>query len=184
MELFNPTNQLYVPLPLRISSIGRFNNVPQMIVFDGSPEFTASQAWPAVNRAHYMPVTLPSRFTVARFVVAVGTTAGGNIDVGLYDSAGNRLLSTGTVARGSVSTIQYLDVTDQSFPAGKYYLALVCSSTGVGFTRVQVDNTDNFKAVGLLQEDLGSTVLPATMTPVAFSTDTAFWFGFTQSATL
>lgn len=176
--------QLYLPLPLHILSVGRFSALGNMVVFDGAPAF-GTAAWPLANRAIYMPVALPSHFTLARFFWVNGTSAAGNVDIGLYDSAGNRLLSTGTTARAGTSTVQYAGVTDQTFPAGKYYLALVSSSTAAGgYVSTAVDDAVNAKACGVLQEDLGGTVLPATMTPATYTSTDLFVFGFSQSDTL
>lgn len=176
--------QLYRPLPFHVCSSGRFNNIRDMISMGVNPAYT-SAAWPANNRAIYAPVNLPQRFTVARFMVANGSNATGNVDVGLYDSNFNRLMSTGTIARSGTSVVQYFDVADQPFPPGHYYLALVGSSTTGSYGSGVASGLQlQCQMSGWLQEALGSTVLPATMTPVAYSAVVNFAFGFTQSDTL
>ncbi len=173
---------IYRPLPLHITNTGRFTNVGAMGAFFTNAG-TAAVAWPANNRALYSPISLPSNFTVARLMIASGN-ATGNVDVGLYDVNGNLLVSTGTVARSGSSVVQYYDVTDESFPPGDYYLALVVSTTSGTVIASSPQDTPLLQGCGLLEEDLGSTVLPATMTPVRYTATRGWLFGFTQSATL
>lgn len=180
---------IHVPkiLPLHVLSIGSFNNLPDMARFDDAGGVYTLAAWPTNNLALYFPVHLPAAFTVARFLVANGTNTTGNVDVGLYDFQGNRLLSTGTTARSGASAVQYVGVTDTAFPAGHYYLALVGSSTTgtYGCLSVTVGNAAaEARMCGALQEALGSTVLPATMTPAAYTSANWYYFGFTQSDSL
>jgi hypothetical protein len=128
---------------------------------------------------------MPGSFKIARFMVANGANATGNVDVGLYSEAGIRLLSTGTTARSGTNAMQYINVTDSTFPPGNYYLALVASSTTGSFMRSSTQGLEVSKASGFLQEALGSTVLPATMTPASYtSSANVYHFGFTQSDTL
>lgn len=127
---------------------------------------------------------MPAPFTVARFMVANNNNTG-NADIGLYDSAGTRLLSTGTVAKnGAAGAVQFFDVADQVFPAGHYYLALVVSTTSGAVFATDAQTQYNARAAGILQEALGSTVLPATMTPVSYTSNVIFLYGFTQSGSL
>lgn len=182
-RLFTDKTTGVCPLPLRISSVGRFSAVVDTQIFQVGPSWVGNTNWPANNRAVYAPVSIPARFTIARFFAVNGTNATGNMDIGIYDLGGNRLLSTGTTARSGTSVVQYIGVTDTSFPAGQYYLALVASSTTGEFFRT-LSNAVFLRVSGWLQEDLGGTVLPATMTPVTNTNASAFAFGFSQSDTL
>lgn len=173
-------------LPLHILAVGRFTPFFHMLVFEGNAGFAAG-SWPANNQAIYSPVNMPAPFTISRFMACNGANITGNTDVGLYHSSFTRLLSTGTIARANASVVQYFSVTAQRFPAGDYYLGIVLSSTtGTLIGTVMADSV-NTMGCGLLQEALGSTVLPATMTPVRLSGASAavgWHYGFTQSATL
>lgn len=167
-------------LPLHIGTW--FNSQPLLFAIDGSTSLSTA-GWPSANRALYVPVYLQARFTVARFFILNGSSATGNADVGLYSNARLKLISTGTTARSGANVAQYIDVTDQSFPAGAYYLALVSSTTGQ-YMRTVHGASGIVQASGYLQEDLGSTVLPSSMTPAANVTTNAFHWGITQSDTL
>lgn len=181
--LYLREERLLEPGPLHITSTGRFANAGLLQSLVSGTRQIASVSWPANNRAVYAPVSIPFRFTVARFLVSNGN-ATGNVDVGIYSAAGVRLLSTGSQARVNATTNDYFAVTDQSFPPGHYYLALVCSTTGGAVGASQLQNQYEARMAGLLQEALGATTLPANMTPVSFTGANAFCFGFTQSDTL
>lgn len=174
---------LYRPLPLHVCSIGRFSSIADLVALRETAT-NAAFAWPANDLAIYTPLYIPFPFTVARFMVANGNNATGDIDIGLYSFAGARLLSTGTTARVGTTVMQYVGVTDQTFPAGNYYVGLVGSSTTGTYTSTDLNNANDAGNCGLLQEQLGSTVLPLTMTPVAYTSVRGFLYGFTQSDTL
>jgi hypothetical protein len=88
----------------------------------------ASTAWPSANLAIFVPVRVPVPVTVCKLAVGAGATAAGNFDVGIYDSAGNKLVSSGATAKGS-STEHIIDVTDTVIGPGVYYLALAADGT-------------------------------------------------------
>lgn len=175
---------LFQPLPIHICSLGRWNSLAatQTALLGGGG---STGTWPAANRAIYIPLFLPAPFVVARFMVTnVNTT--GTVDIGLYNAAGTRLLSTGNTARSGSNVTQYFNVTDTWFPAGSYFIALVCSSASGTFGQISLTSVgaSHGRSCGVVQEDLGSAVLPASVTPAAFSS-TAIWdFGFTQSDTI
>lgn len=183
ISVYSQEQVLNRPLPLHITSIGRWNNFVTIASFQAAANF-GNATWPASNRAVYVPMTIPARFTVARFMVCNGSTVAGNLDVGLYNANGSRLISTGTTAQAGTTQVQYIDVTNQSFPAGNYYLALVLSDTGgrVSTSAISVSTFEPF--IGSTLENLGSTVLPATMTPAVRTVNGLPCFGFTQSDTL
>ena len=101
--LFTRNVALVKTLPLHIGTLGRFNNAAEVVAFENQSQVQGN--WPAANRAIYAPLNMPSGFTVARFMTANGNTATGNLDLGLYNSAGTKLISTGTTARASASLV-------------------------------------------------------------------------------
>lgn len=88
----------------------------------------ASTAWPASNRAIFVPVRLDRQVTVYKMVAGGGVTATGNYDVGIYDRFGNRLVSSGATAKPS-SAETVFDVTDTPIGPGLYYLAMAADGT-------------------------------------------------------
>lgn len=174
-------------LPLHVLSMGTFNNLVDVGRFQTSSVAYTTAGWAANNLAIYVPVHLLAPFTVSRFLVPNGSNTTGNVDVGLYSFEGARLLSTGTTARAGASAVQYIGVADTRFPAGHYYLALVGSSTTGTYGALSVSaGVAPFDArmCGVLEEALGSTVLPTSMTGVAYTRTSWYWWGFTQSDSL
>src|SRR5271154_4607263 len=60
----------------------------------------ASQLWSnigvgAANAAIFIPFTVPDTITIAKLAAANGTAVAGNVDMGIYSEAGNRLVSKG-----------------------------------------------------------------------------------------
>lgn len=121
----------------------------------------ASAAWPSANRALFVPFRLPRQMTVYQGVVGCGSGSTGNFDVGVYDSAGNKIVSSGATARAA-STEVVANMTDTAIGPGLFYMA------------VAVDGTTNIvqqvpAAVGLTKMlgvlEMGSAyTLPATAT--------------------
>lgn len=159
-----------------VVSIGRYSAVGSQPSFDTVA--ATSAGWPLANRAIYVPIVVPDTFTVARFF-SVNGSATGNDDVGLYNSAGVKQLSTGSSAR--TSACNYYDVADTSFVAGFYYLALAHDNTGQHLAVAQ--SLDVTRLEGVLME-AAAFPLPATMTPVTILTAYVPVFGFTQSGTI
>lgn len=125
-----------------------------------------STAWPSANLAIFIPIRVSEPVTVYKIAVGAGATAAGNFDVGLYDSAGNRLVSSGATAKGA-SVEHILDVTDTRIGPGLYYLAMSADGTNnyilntpSGTSPVPLQKT---RAHGILAM-ASAYVLPATAT--------------------
>lgn len=167
-------------LPLHVSNLGKFGTILAMYAGQNASGF----AWPANNRAMYFPIHLPAPFLVARGYLVNDGNNTGNVDIGVYTVGGTRLVSSGSTARGTGNAIQYIDLTDTWLSPGDYYWALVGSSTSGSYTGLVTASVAVARAEGVLQEDLGGTTLPSTMSPAAFTGSTFALFGFTQSSTL
>lgn len=124
---------------------------------------TNATPWGTQYRAIYVPIRVPRRVVVRKLGYANTSTATGNYDIGLYDAAGTRLVSSGSTAKTtSAATITY-DMTDTTIGPGLYYLALNNDTTTDTFI-AQLDNVPTPAARGILTETLGSVTLPATAT--------------------
>jgi hypothetical protein len=89
----------------------------------------ASITWVA-NLAVFIPFGVSQPFLVREVFWMNGSTAGTNIDVGLYDTAGNRLASLGSTAQGTASAVVTSTTwTDYTLAPGDYYLAFATSGT-------------------------------------------------------
>lgn len=116
----------------------------------GSPETVAEAwyalagrigaAWPSANK----PVAIPFRLSQGCTVVQLGWVNGGgtmtdSVDIGIYDTGWNRLVSGGGAARSGASAWQWADVADTELSPGKYYLAM--SNNGTTANNVQFFGT-------------------------------------------
>jgi hypothetical protein len=128
------------------------------------PMSTSDLAWPTANLAIYCPVLVPEPTIVTKMAVQIGSATSGNLDLGVYDEAGVRLVSTGSTAVGSASTLQVEDVTDTLLTPGTYYLAIACDNTTARFlTGGFAAQSATGYAKGLRQET-SAMPLPSTAT--------------------
>lgn len=127
--------------------------------------------WPAANRALYIPIRIPQPITVVKMYRYIGGIAGGNWDVGIYDAAFTRLVSSGSTAAGSTSTTQVFDITDTFLAPGTYYIAAACdSSSGRTIADPSSADLNIFKLWGVM-EQATAFALPSTATPVVCTSD-------------
>jgi hypothetical protein len=112
--------------PLALSAGGVLSTSVALQTLDDTT--AASTAWPSANLAIFVPIRIPVPVTVYKMAAGAGLTAAGNFDVGIYDSSGNRLVSSGATAKGS-SVEHIIDVTDTVIGPGVYYLAMSADGT-------------------------------------------------------
>ena len=124
---------------------------------------SAATTYPVANQAYYVPVAVRQRVVVRKLWVAVGSTATGNLDVGVYDAVGVRIVSAGSTAKTS-DTEQVVDVTDTTIGPGLYYMALNCSNNTDTFFMDSNSSAPTLGGIGVLSEAVGSVTLPATAT--------------------
>lgn len=94
----------------------------------------SSVAWPTANLALFYPFRITRRHNYVRALVANGTVVSGNIDIGVYNTAGTRLFSTGSTAHAGTSQMQSITI-DWTLDPGFYLLALACSNVTATFIR-------------------------------------------------
>lgn len=116
-----PESGAQVPPVLSICS-ALFGNGILSAEFEGVPTYASTVL--VANQAQAYPFRLTRSATVRKFGLANGATVTGNIDIGIYNEALTRLVSTGAVAQAGTTTLQEFDVTDLLLVAGIYYLAI------------------------------------------------------------
>lgn len=127
----------------------------------GNPTL-ASAAWPSASLAIYIPFRSAIPVLVTHMLVLNGSTVNGNVDIGIYDTAGTRLVSTGAVAQSGVSTVQSIDITDTLIGPGQFYLAMSHSSGTATTLRMPI-TADFLRVFGCAME-ASAHPLPATAT--------------------
>lgn len=121
----------------------------------------ASTAWPAANRAIYIPFRIPCPMIAYQMVVGCGATASGNFDVGIYDYAGNRLVNSG--AQSKVASAEVIcNITDTPLGPGSYWMAMSVDSTAA-IIAASTAGVSLSKFLGVMTQDTAYT-LPATAT--------------------
>lgn len=119
------------------SRIARPRAVSKSIIGTWSPEFSVSglvaalpspisTGLPSANDPWAFPFRLSETVTLLELLVMNGSAAGGNFDMGVYDSAFAAVVRAGSTAGSGNSAWQVVNVTDTVLLGGKlYYLVLV-----------------------------------------------------------
>ena len=123
----------------------------------------ASATFPAANRAIGYPFTLSEPWVITTLWVCSGATVGtNNVDVGIYDVAGTRLISSGAELTANANALQLFDITDTLLGVGKFFMAVSLNGTTDTLFRALVGATEK-QALGMWQM-ASAHVLPATVT--------------------
>lgn len=156
-----------VVMPTHISVYSQFSAAASYPALVGGGAAGSSQPWPTANRGLYLPIFLPAPFLVASFFCLNGTTATGNIDMGLYTYDGALIVSKGSTAQSGTSAVQILSVTATLVAPGRYYMAISASSSSATFiARTPVVTLQ--QRLGILE---AATQLPLATAPT-FATPT------------
>lgn len=140
---------------------------------------TTSAAWPSANLAIFVPFLVHTQIIAVKMFTSNGATASGNIDIGIYDSGQNRLVSMGSTAQSGTSAIQTFDIADTLLEPGVYYMALSQSgTTGTFLSSAQIPLPD-IRSFGILSQALGSVTLPDPATVAAIANAYIPLFGLT-----
>jgi hypothetical protein len=168
------------PMPLALPMIHTWTTT--YLVGDWS-----SGQWEAADRCVYLPILVQSTCVARRLWWANGATvsASYNIDCGIYRDAGHKpgtlLVSAGSTAQGTASTVQFADVTDTLLAPGRYWLGMGSSSASATFFRTVMVGSTAIDAAVRLQE-ASAVPLPATATPVESTSANLYLFGFATTA--
>ena len=128
----------------------------------------AAAAWPSANLIIYSPVRIKSRVVARKMWFQSAATGTDNIDIGIYDRGGTRIVSSGAVAKGAVAQEQVVDITDTTIGPGLYYIGFTSTTTTNQFSR-SLPTVPNMAAQGARTE-AGAGTLPATATWVVDNT--------------
>lgn len=124
----------------------------------------SSQNFVTASLAVYVPFWVPETVVVTQLGWFNGAAVAGNLDVGIYDEAGARLVSSGSTAQATTAALQAVDVTDTTLIRGSYYLALASDTSDATQKLYAVLPEAGIpQSLGLLQE-ASAFPLPATAT--------------------
>lgn len=147
----------------------------------------ASGTWYSANKGVWEPIYVPSVTVAKRMWWFNGTTvnASYNVEAGIYRDGGNKpgakLITTGSTAQGTASTVQFADITDTTLTPGLYWLFMSCSSTSATFQRSNAGDTDEWDLFVFEQASIGPGSAPATATPAQYAGTVIYLFGFSTT---
>lgn len=159
-----------LPVPPILSTYSRdfFGKMMQSGGPTGSAMSATSSAWPTANIALIYPFKLCEWATAYQLLLHIGATTSGNVDIGIYDSQGNRIVSSGSTAAGTINVLQQFNITDTVLSPGDYYLAIGCDNTTCTMFSSPAVPDETFMTRAPVYQVTGLTgpTLPATITPV------------------
>lgn len=170
---------------LAINALGDQTGPGPVLNTNNNTWSVTATGWAAGNQVLYIPfwVEQPG-FTAKQMIVNNAGTVSGNVDVGIYDWAGNRLVSNGTTAMSGASVCQVFNITDTDLPPGYYFMAMQASTTAATF-RTTGPNAQISRITGCRQDTTSAAGLPATATFTAYTAGLIPCFsvlGFTTAA--
>jgi len=146
----------------------------------------ASAVWPTANTGYYFPIYVPTICVARRMWWVNGATvdAGYNVEAGIYRDGGYKpsakLITTGSVAQGTLNQLQWGEITDTTLTPGLWWLFMSCSTTSATFFRcAPVASWDEL--LHFQQGSVGPGSAPATATPVEGSGQYLSLFGFSTT---
>jgi len=147
----------------------------------------SSGTWPAANTGYWHPVSIPTTCVAKRMWWVNGATVSAtyNLEAGIYLDGGfkpgAKLITTGSVAQGTLNVVQFADITDTVLPPGLYWLWLSCSSTNATVMRLASGDTGLTPIVVFQQASVGPGSAPTTATPAEATTTLLHAFGFSTT---
>jgi len=122
-----------------------------------------SAVYPTANLALYVPFSVMKPITVTLLWWYNGAAVNGNVDCGIYDISGTRIISTGSTVQAVVSSIQSVDIADIQIGPGNFYLAIALDNiVGTLFRGTLYMNIG--PAVTGMAQEANAFPLPATAT--------------------
>jgi len=119
-----------------------------------------SGAWPTANKAFYQPIYIPESCTMTHFVY-YGDGASGNVCMALYNSAGVRLVTTGSVAHVG-GTSAHVIAANYSLDTGAYFIGCAMDNAAGSMFRYNA-SIQILRLAGCFQET-SAFPLPTTAT--------------------
>lgn len=136
--------------------------------FGAASQIPTSAAWPTANLAILQPFYLGEAKTLDKIHVPNGGTVSGNLDVGIYDASGTKIVTKGSTAQSGTNTGQVIDVANTALSAKTlYYAALVLDNTTGTIFRIS-QAAALLAAMGAKQV-ASSFALPASLTYAALA---------------
>lgn len=151
--------------PLNVITPGHVDSLGMQMAALNNPMGSSASVAPGANRILYVPFKVSEFSLAVKMSLMVGATQNGNVDVGIYNGAGTRLVSTGSTVLGVVSTLQEFDIADTLLAPGTYRMAVQLSS-GTGTIFAATVNDEILLSSVPMFEESPAFGLPATFAGV------------------
>jgi hypothetical protein len=122
----------------------------------------AAAVWPTANLAIAYPFRVTEDSTAYKLWYSGSTAASGNIDIGIYDSAFAKVISTGSNVHAAATTV--IDVANTALTTGLYYFAVAIDNTTAQMSRFATAS----RGFGMVQM-AAAFALPTTFVPAAIA---------------
>lgn len=144
---------------------GGYTPVMKATDFAGLAGNAGGGGFSTANDAAYMPIDIHGAMTITKISLYIATSSG-NIDVGIYNAAGTKLVSLGSTASPGTG-MQTLTVASTVLAAGQHFIALAADNTTFKWG---VLTAAAVFATGMMQIEAADFALPASFTPGAWPT--------------
>jgi hypothetical protein len=136
--------------------------------------------YPVANLALYVPFGVADPVTVVKLWVRTGNAVStGNIDMGIYNPDGTKVVSMGSTGSTGIDVLQELNITDTLLIPGNYYLAINSdSSVATQKFMNHVIVAGGLAAAGVYQQAVGAVTLPSPATFAACTQTQLPWMGW------
>lgn len=156
-----------MPFAQSISALGGLGIGPDILPNQSlSP---TSVTWRAAHHAYYWPVIVEKPLTVVEMAWINGTTVTNNLDVGIFDITGHRIVSLGSTPQSGASAIQIADIADTALDPGNYFLAMSADATNLTVDANVNYDLGQLRANGVC-ETASSFPLPSSITLAGITT--------------
>lgn len=130
----------------------------------------AGQGYIAANLVLYIPFHVPEATILTKLFWVNGNAVTGNLDIGLYQTDGTLLVSSGTTAQTGTNTIQITDITDTAIARGTYYFGIVGDTTGATQKLfAALPAVGIMQALGILEQASVTLPLATNASPATFA---------------
>src|SRR3990167_5092199 len=127
-----------------------------------------STSWPTASMGIFVPMKILEPVTVVQLFIETGTSAAGNVDVGIYDKGGSQITNFGSTQVASATSFMLFNINDVTLNPGLYYFAMSMTDTNanthVGFAPA----AGLCRALGVVAQ-AAAVPLPSTATFAATS---------------
>lgn len=152
-----------IPAPLGVSYFSSCCGIHSVGAATGFLGGMAGSAYPIANKALFIPFRVMAPTRITKLFVVNSAIVFGNIDLGIYNSDGTRVVSTGSTAHAGVDTMQIITLgIPIRLTPDFYYMAISMNNTTASLYRV-APLVAFLKVIGMAEQTTAFP-LPATAT--------------------